>query len=69
MKDVSVKLDLTKKRHNILKSVRSIADEKQDVKYVFANVNCRLKVVFNEGTFEFLKDISELNELIEQRMP
>ena len=69
MKDASVKLDLTKKRHNILKSVRSIADEKQDVKYVFANVNCRLKVVFNEGTFEFLKDISELNELIEQRMP
>ena len=68
MKDVSVKLDLTKKRHNILKSARSIADEKQDVKYVFADVNCRLKVVFNEGTFEFLKDISELNELIEQRM-
>ena len=68
MKDVSVKLDLTKKRHNILKSARSIADKKQDVKYVFADVNCRLKVVFNEGTFEFLKDISELNELIEQRM-
>ena len=68
MKDVSVKLDLTKKRHNILKSARSIADEKQDIKYVFADVNCRLKVVFNEGTFEFLKDISELNELIEQRM-
>ena len=68
MKDISVKLDLTKKRHNILKSARSIADEKQDVKYVFADVNCRLKVVFNEGTFEFLKDISELNELIEQRM-
>ena len=68
MKDVSVKLDLTTKRHNILKSARSIADEKQDVKYVFADVNCRLKVVFNEGTFEFLKDISELNELIEQRM-
>ena len=23
----------------------------------------------HQGTFEFLKDISELNELIEQRMP
>ena len=67
MKDVRVKLDLTKKRYNILK--RSIADEKQDVIYVFADVNCRLTVVFKDGTSEFFKDISELNELIEQRMP
>ena len=36
---------------------------------VFADVNCRLKVVFQDGTSEFLKDISELNELIEQQMP
>ena len=61
--------DSTKKRYNILKSARSIADEKQDVNYVFADVNCRLKVVFKDGTSEFLKNISELNELIEQRMP
>ena len=53
--------------YNILK--RSIADEKQDVIYVFADVNCRLTVVFKDGTSEFFKDISELNELIEQRMP
>ena len=68
MKDVRVKLDLAKKRYNILKSARSIADEKQDVNYVFADINCRLKVVFEDGTSEFLKDVSELNELIEQRM-
>ena len=68
LKDVRVKLDLTKKRHNILKSARSIADENQDVNYVFADFNCRLKVVFNDGTCESFKDISELNELIEQRM-
>ena len=69
LKDVRVKLDLTKKRYNILKSARSIADGKQDVNSVFADVNCRLKVVFKDGTSEFFKDISELNELIEQRMP
>ena len=68
-KDVRVKLDLTKRRYNILKSARSIADEKQDVNYVFADVNCRLKVVFKDGTSEFLKNILELNEVIEQRMP
>ena len=68
MKDVRVKLDLAKKRYNILKSARSIADEKQDVNYVFADINCRLKVVFKDGTSEFFKDVSELNELIEQGM-
>ena len=69
LKDVRVKLDVTKKTYNILKSAGSIADEKQDVNYVFADANCRLKVVFMEGTSEFLKDISELNELIEHCMP
>ena len=50
LKDVRVKLDLTKKRYNILRIARSIADEKQDVKYVFADINCRLKAVFKDGT-------------------
>ena len=65
LKDVRVKLDLPKKRCNILKSARSIADEKQGVNYVFADINCRLKVVFKDGTSEFFK---ELNELIGQCM-
>ena len=33
------------------------------------NVNSRLKVVSKDGTSQFFKDISVLNELIEQRMP
>ena len=68
LKDIRVKLDLIKKRCNILQSARSIANKKQDVNYVFADITCRLKVVFKDGTFEFLKDISKLNELIEQLM-
>ena len=34
LKDVRVKIDLTKKRYNILRSATSIADGKQDVNYV-----------------------------------
>ena len=48
---------------------RSVADEKQDVNYVFADINCRLKVVFKDVTSEFVKDISELNEVIENCVP
>ena len=56
LKDVRVKLDLQKKRYNVLKKVRSTVDEKQDTNYVFADVNPRLKIVFKDGTSEFLKE-------------
>ena len=69
LKDVRVKLDLKKKKYNVLKSARSIADEKQGVNYVFADITCRLKVVFKDRTSEFFKDITDSNLLIEQRMP
>ena len=51
-----VRLDLPKKRYNVLKKVRSTVDEKQDTNYVFADVNPRLKIVFKDGTSEFLKE-------------
>ena len=65
MKGVWIKLGLTKKRYNILRSTRSIVDENQDVNYVFADINCRLKIVFKDGTSDFFEDITELNERIE----
>ena len=68
LKGVRIKLDLTKKRYNVLRSARSIANENQDISYVFAGINCRLKVVFQNGTSNFFKDIIELNELIEKYM-
>ena len=66
LKDVRVKLDLKKKRYNVLKSAAFIADKKQDVNYVFADITCRLKLVFKDRTSEY---ITESNLLIEQRMP
>ena len=68
LKGVRIKLDLTKKRYNVLRSARSIANENQDINYVFPDINCRLKVVFKNGTSDFFKDIIELNELIEKYM-
>ena len=61
-----IKLDLIKNRCHVLRSTRSIANENQDINYVFADINCRLKVVFKNGTSDFFKDIIELNELIEK---
>ena len=66
LKVVRIKLDLIKNRCHVLRSTRSIANENQDINYVFADINCRLKVVFKNGTSDFFKDIIELNELIEK---
>ena len=62
LKSVRIKMDLTKKMCNVLKSARSVVDENQDVIYVFVDTNCRLKVVFKDATSEFFKDISELRD-------
>ena len=58
LKGVRTKLDLTKKIYNVLRSARSIANENQDTNYVFTDINCRLKVVFKNGTSDFLKIFS-----------
>ena len=60
---------IIKKEVQCFEESRSVADEKQDVNYVFADINCRLKVVFKDVTSEFVKDISELNEVIENCVP
>ena len=45
LKSVRIRLDMTTKRYNILKDARIIADGNQDkVKFVYADINCRLKV-------------------------
>ena len=49
LKDVRIKLDLTKRRYKILKDAIDIAKEHPDLYYVYAYVNCRLKVVFKGG--------------------
>ena len=58
LKVVRIKVDLTKKRCNVLRSARSIDDENQDVNYVFADIKCRLKVVFKNELLIFLKMLS-----------
>ena len=46
LKDVRIKLDLTKRRYRILKDAIDLGEEHPDLDYVYADVICRLKVVF-----------------------
>ena len=45
LKDVGIKLNLTKRRYGILKDVIDLAKEDPDLASIFTDVHCRLKVV------------------------
>ena len=64
LKDVRIKLDLTKRRYKILKDVIDLAKEHPDLNYVYADVNCLLKVVFKDGSSNFFNDIDDLKSII-----
>ena len=68
LKDVRIKLDLTKRRYKILKDAIDLAKEHPDLNYVYAGVNCRLKVVFKDGSSNFFNDIDDLKSIINNRI-
>ena len=68
LKDVRIKLDLTKRRYKILKDAINLAKEHSDLNYVYADVNCRLKVVFKDGSSNFFNDIDDLKSIINNRI-
>ena len=67
LKDVRIKLDLTKCRFRILKDAIDQAKEHPDLDYVFADINCCLKVGFTDGTSNFFNDIDNLKSMINDR--
>ena len=67
LKDVRIKLNLTKCRYRILKDAIDLAKEHPDLDYVFADVNCRLKIVFKDGTSNFFNNIDNLKSMINNR--
>ena len=68
LKDVRIKLDLTKRRYKILKDAIDLAKEHPDLNYVYADVNCRVKVVFKDGSSNFFNDIDDLKSIINNRI-
>ena len=65
-KGISVRLDLTKRRLNILNEVRNMTKNIPIVEFVFADINCRLGVKFVNGLLRFFNSVAELNNLLQQ---
>ena len=62
-----MKLDLTKKRYEVLRKAREIVEEIDNISFVYADINCRLKVRFRDNSELFFeKKLIELYDLIEK---
>ena len=62
-----VHLDLTKERFTLYQKARDLVKSKKFVKYVYADVNCQLKVKFENNKKSFFSSISELVDLTDEQ--
>ena len=59
--DISIQLDLTKRRYDQLKSARTRMKDVDSVEYAFAEINCSLGLRLKNGRFRFFNSSENLN--------
>ena len=59
-----IRLDLTKYRYNLLVSARKRVNNCPEVNYVYADINCRLKVKLADESHKFFESMEELNGIL-----
>ena len=60
---VKLHIDLTKKRFNLLLDAQSFIQGKENVKYVYADINCNLKIRFSDNGEKIFSSMSELESM------
>ena len=63
-KKVRIKIDLTKRRLELLSHARDITKGAEGIEYVFCDVNCRLNVQLSNGRFRAFKSKPDLASII-----
>ena len=63
-KSLRYKVDLTKHRVTLLAKARESTKYMDGIDYVFADINCRLNVKFNDGKFRVFNLETELANII-----
>ena len=59
--DISIQVDLTKRRYDLLKEARTRIKGVDSVEYAFADINCSLGLRLKTGRFKFFNSSEELN--------
>ena len=63
---IRIKLDLTKKRYDILSDAIDVVEKVESIKFVYADINCRLKFHPKEGPDQFFSSIADLKSKISE---
>ena len=66
-RNVKVKLDLTKKHYLIFTEAMQVVKNNEAVKFVMADINCRLKVVFKDDNSLFFSDYDNLRDILNKK--
>ena len=62
--NVKIKLDLTKNNYSLLNKARGLLEDRDDFKYAFADVNCRLKLRSSNDEEHVFENIDDLNDIL-----
>ena len=60
----SVRLDLTKKKLDLLRRVRELIDDRSEVDFVFMDINCKLVLKMANDSMKWFSSESELNSIL-----
>ena len=65
VKDVKIRLDLTRTRLGILKDADDMTKLRKEIDFVFADINCRLTAKLANGKFIFFESIEDLKRKLD----
>ena len=60
---IKLHIDLTKKRFNLLLDAQSFIQGEENVKYVYADINCYLKIRFSDNGEKIFSSMDELESM------
>ena len=64
---MKVKLDLTKKRYLIFTEAMQLVKDRKAVKFVMADINCCLKLVFKDSNSLLFSDCDNLGDILNKK--
>ena len=63
-KGYKIRLGLTKRRYLMLSEANKLASDNQNANFCYADVNCRLKIRWNDNQEDFFDTLEDLRDLL-----
>ena len=61
-----IRLDLTKRHYLMLSEANKLASDNQNANFCYADVNCRLKIRWNDNQEDFFDTLEDLRDLLDR---